>query len=173
MAIVAKAGSSNYTPAPAGAHAAVCVDIVDLGALETTYKEKTIKQHKVNIVWQIGELRPDGKPFDVRKRYTLSLHDKAGLRKDLEGWRGKPFSREELEGFDLEILLGKACLLNLIHATTERGTYANVAGIMRLPKDMEAPVQRDYVRVCDRPAVSDGGGWDGQEPPAGWDDVPF
>ena len=36
MPIVAKA-SADFTPAPAGTHAATCVDVVDLGILEVTY----------------------------------------------------------------------------------------------------------------------------------------
>lgn len=151
MPIYAKSsGGTNFTPATAGTHAAVCIDVVDLGVLEVTYNGKTKKQHKINIVWQIDEDRDDGKPFFVRKRYTLSLHEKAGLRKDLESWRGRAFTEQELEGFDVELLISVPCLLNLIHATKDGSTYANVASIMKLPKMMEAPKVRDYVRVCDR-----------------------
>src|ERR1700684_2934792 len=116
MAIVAKAsGGNDCKPAPAGTHAAVCCDVVDLGMLEVSFGGKTKTQHKVNLVWQIEEDRDDGKPFTVRKRYTLSLHEKASLRKDLESWRGRAFTPAELEGFDLEVLIGIGCMLNVIH----------------------------------------------------------
>lgn len=170
----AKAGSS-YPPAPAGAHAGVCVDVVDLGVLKVSWGGKEKQQHKVRIVWQIDEDREDGKPFQVSKRYTLSLHEKAALRKDLESWRGRAFTPNELEGFDLETLMGVAVLLNLIHNTRDGVTYANVASLMRLPKTMQAPTPRDYVRVCDRettngavapPSFEDG-------PEITDDDVPF
>jgi len=150
MPIIAKASGANFIPAPPGAHAAVCVDVVDLGMLEVSFGGKTKQQHKVRIVWQIEEVRADNKPFSVSKRYTLSLHEKAALRKDLESWRGKAFTAEELEGFDLEMLLSKAALLNVIQQTRDNSTYANVASIMRLPKGMSAPTPSDYVRVCDR-----------------------
>ena len=85
MAIIATAGDSKtYTPAPAGSHQAVCVDVIDKGILEVTYAGKTKKQHKVSLAWQIEELRDDGKRFLVYKRYTLSLNEKATLRHDLE-----------------------------------------------------------------------------------------
>lgn len=154
MAIVASAKSgNNFKPAPAGTHAAVCCDVIDLGILEVTYSGKTKKQHKVNIVWQIEELRDDNKPFLVRKRYTLSLHEKSAMRKDLESWRGKSFTNPELEGFDLEVLLGVGCLLNIIHAPHAGGgePYANVAAIMKLPRNMPAPKVVDYIRDCERP----------------------
>src|SRR5689334_6354597 len=137
MAIMASAkGGQDFAPAPAGTHAAVCCDVIDLGMLEVTFGGKTKSQHKVNIVWQIEELRDDGKPFNVRKRYTLSLHEKASLRKDLESWRGKAFTAEELAGFDLEALIGVGCMLNIIHKEREDGgtPWANVTAIMKLVK---------------------------------------
>lgn len=152
MPIVAKVGAS-FTPAPAGTHVSVCCDVVDLGELKVSYGGKDKHQHKVRIVWQIEENKSDGKPFTVSKRYTLSLHEKSSLRKDLESWRGRAFTAQELEGFDLEVLLGAPALLNVLHTVKEGSTYANVTSIMRLPKQMQAPAIRDYVRVCDRPAT--------------------
>lgn len=149
MAIYAKAGAS-FKPAPAGAHAAVCCDVVDLGEMKVSYAGKDKVQHKINIVWQIDELRDDGNPFTVKKRYTLSLHEKAALRKDLESWRGKPFTEPELQGFDIEALLSAPALVNVIHQSKDGTTYANVTGVMRLPKTMTAPTVANYIRVCDR-----------------------
>lgn len=173
MPIIAKASGGNFIPAPAGTHAAVCVDVVDMGLLEVNFGGKKKTQHKIRLVWQIEEDMEDGKPFIVQKRYTLSLHEKAALRKDLESWRGRAFTSQELEGFDVEVLIGIPCLLNVIHAVKDGSTYANVSAIMKLPKGMNAPQPRDYVRVCDRepaqnPPVTDqdfGGISD--------DDVPF
>lgn len=183
MAIIASAKSgSSFRPAPAGAHAAVCCDVIDLGVLEVTYNNKTKKQHKVNLAWQIEELRDDNKPFVVRKRYTLSLHEKAALRKDLESWRGKPFTDAELEAFDLEVLIGVPAMVNIIHAPRQGGgePYANVAAIMKLPRGMTAPKIEDYVRVCERepqshsedapPAAPD---IDGSDMGITDDDIPF
>lgn len=170
----AKAGTS-YPPAPAGAHAGVCVDVVDLGVLKVTWGGKEKQQHKVKVVWQIDEDRDDGKPHQVSKRYTLSLHEKSGLRKDLESWRGRPFTPEELDGFDLETLINVSALVNVMHATKDGNTYANVASLMRLPKGMQAPTARDYVRVCDREPATNGAvapSFD-EGPGITDDDVPF
>jgi hypothetical protein len=150
MAIIAKKSGASFIPAPSGQWSSVCVDVVDLGMLEVAFGGKKKTQHKIRIVWQISEVMSDNKPFLVQKRYTLSLHEKAALRKDLESWRGKPFTDDELNGFDLEVLLGVTCLLNVLQQTKEGDTYANVVGIMRLPKGMQAISQLDYVRVRDR-----------------------
>jgi hypothetical protein len=170
MPIFAKAGAS-FVPAPAGTHAAVCVDVIDLGMTEVTYSGKTQKKHKIVIAWQIDENMDNGKPFLVRRRYTCSLHEKATLRRDLESWRGRAFTDKELEAFDLESLLSAACLINVIHDSRNGSTFANVASVMRLPKGMTAPVSRDYIRVCDRPPAQTDGIEDGLGITD--DDVPF
>jgi len=170
MPIVAKSGT-DYKPAPAGTHSAVCVDVVDLGILAVTYAGETKEQHKIEIVWQIAEDRDDGKPYTIKRRYTCSLHEKASLRRDLESWRGKPFTDEECQGFDIEVLIGVPCMLGVVHNTTAKGTFANPSAIMQLPKGMPKIAPRDYVRVCDRAP-------DGTAPPNDFggvtdDDVPF
>lgn len=174
MAIVASKGSS-YVPCPAGAYAAPCCDVVDLGIVKSTYAGKEKKQHKIEIIWQTPELRDDGKPYLVKKRYTLSLHEKAGLRKDLESWRGRPFTEEELNGWDVESVISVPALINVVHNAANGSVYANVATIMRIPKGMPIPtLDPSYVRVQDRPAE----GGEATAPQEGeWqasdDDVPF
>jgi hypothetical protein len=157
MAIVAtaKSESGTFQPAPAGVHQAVCVDVVDLGILDVTWQGQTKKQHKINVAWQIAEDRDDGKPFLVFKRYTLSLSEKATLRKDLESWRGRKFTRDEEMGFDVESVIGANCLLNITHNQVKDTTYANVVSIMPLVKGMPLIHGRDYVRKVDRQPESD------------------
>ncbi|GEM_PF-4521665 len=51
------------------------------------------------------------------------------LRRDLENWRGRPFTREELRGFDLFKVLGTACQLMVTHTSQGEETYANVTAV--------------------------------------------
>jgi len=134
------------------------VDVVDLGLVEVTFQGKTQRRHKVVLVWQIDEVMDNNQPFLCRRRYSNSLHEMASLRRDLASWRGRDFSEQELLGFDLETLIGVGCLLNVIHETKNGQVFANVNSIMKLPKNMTAPMPRDYVRVVDRPqgAQADG-----------------
>lgn len=153
MPIYATAGdSTTFTPAPEGVHQAVCVDVVDQGMHESVWEGVARKLHKVAISWQIGEMRDDGKPYLVSKWYTLSLHEKASLRKELESWRGRPFTEAELKKFDVESVVGVNALLNIQHGESKGKTYANVVSIMPLVKGMAKMVpSSDYVRVVDRP----------------------
>lgn len=148
MAIPVRAPDSTFEPCPEGLHHGVCVDAVDLGIVQTAFGDK----HQVQLRWQVDELNTQGKRFEVRKTYTASLGDKANLRKDLEAWRGKAFTPDELKGFDLERLLGANCQLNVVHTLADNGNlYANVRGIVPAPKGAVRLVPQDYVRQQDRP----------------------
>jgi hypothetical protein len=157
MPIIAKAGGGNFVPCPAGQHAAVCCDVVDMGVLEVTFGGRVKKQHKIRIVWQIEEVMSDNRPYIAQKRYTLSLHKKAALRADLESWRGRPFTDQELMGFDVENVIGVPALLNIQQIVKDGETYSNIMTLMKLPKGMTVLQVRDYTRVIDR-APEEGAG---------------
>lgn len=148
MPIIAKGSSTKFEPCPAGVQHAVCCDVVDLGQLDTPWGAKW----KIDICWQTAETMEDGRPYLVKKRYTLSLNEKANLRHDLEAWRGRAFTEAELEGFDIEALIGANCQLNVVHkAGSKGGTFANVVSIMPLAKKTQKiDVTPDYIRVCER-----------------------
>lgn len=172
MAIIATAGdSTTRTPAPEGTHQAVCVDVIDKGMLPNKFKNGAL-QHKIDIAWQIAELRDDGKRFVVYKRYTLSLNEKATLRHDLESWRGRKFTRDEEMGFDVETVKGVNCLINIQHNTQGDKTYANVMSVMALPKAMPRMAADGYVRATNGEQEAD---VSQQEPPVTLtdDDIPF
>ena len=57
------------------------------------------------------------KPRAISETYTNSLGEKANLRKMLENWRGRAFTQEEMDGFDLRNVLGKACMISVVHGT--------------------------------------------------------
>lgn len=142
----------NFTPAPEGIHVACCCDVVDLGLADHGFGEK----HYVEIRWQLEEDNPETHDrFVVRRRYTNSLSEKASLRKDLETWRGRKFTREELRGFDLEVLVGKACQVQVSHRLTDQGrTFANVTAVIPVGKGQTNPGVVGYTRQADRPVAA-------------------
>jgi len=136
-------------PIPEGLYLGVCYLIADLGTHTDERWNKDIR--KVQIGWEIPELPPieyqdkdTGERISRRqavwKRYTLSLHEKAALRKHLESWRGKAFTQDELYGFDLQKVLGASCQLQIIHNTSDKSgkVYANVANVIQVPKGTTA-----------------------------------
>jgi len=121
----------DFEKCPAGVVPAWCVSVVDLG---TQNSEAYGVQKKVWILFETpGKTMSDGRPFGVSRFYTASLNEKASLRKDLEGWRGRAFTQEELDAFDLKKILGKSCLINVVHNDKDK---VGIAAIMPLPKEM-------------------------------------
>lgn len=155
-----KTGGEDFTPAPEGVHRAVCVSVIDLGTQEQTpYQGKPrAPTHKIQIRWELAdELMPDGKfkgqPFTVSKRFTYSTSEKADLRKTLESWRGKKFEASDFGpgGFSVDKLLGVSCMLQIVHEVREGKTYANIAGVMPMPKGMAkaAPSMEPFILSLD------------------------
>jgi len=142
--IIAKQSSnstSDFKLPPAGSFLARLYRIIDIGTQTTEWMGKKKMQRKIIAMFELhGEdndgqplQTAEGKPLIVSKRYTLSLDEKATLRKDLEAWRGKAFTQEELDGFNLEVLLGKCCMVSVTHSTYDGKEYANIAGISQVP----------------------------------------
>jgi len=156
MALYASKGDdsgSKYGPHPEGQFNAVCIDVVDLGMIESTFDGITKSQHKCQIRFFCGEPDEDGgDKWLTSSRFTVSLHEKANLRRFLKSWRGKDFTEAELKKFDLETLIGVPAFLQVSHAVSKGGnTYASIDTVMRLPKGQQAPeAPYGYVRACDR-----------------------
>lgn len=141
--IVAQSGS-DYKPVPAGSYVATCVRIIDLGTQTSNFNGQSKSQRKVLVTWEIPEVEfedayGDKMPALISSNYTASLHEKANLRQDLESWRGRAFTPEELKGFDLKNILGKPCMINVVHTEKDGNTYANVKAVMQLPKGVTGP----------------------------------
>lgn len=123
---------SPLEPVPTGVSLAVCANVFDIG-WHKGFEGRP--QWKVVILWELEKRRSSGERFLVMKKYTASLAERADLLRDLESWRGAPFTPEELKGFDLEDLRGAPCQLNLVAQTSGEGRiFAEVASIMRLQR---------------------------------------
>lgn len=136
-------GGHDFAQPPLGTHPARCVRIIDIGTQKGEYQGEANIRRQCIIAWELPtELMPDGEkagqPFLVSKFYTASLSEKANLRKDLENWRTRAFTKEELGGFESKNILGKPCMLSL--SANDKGKV-RVTGVMALPKGMEIPPQ--------------------------------
>lgn len=139
-------GGKDFEKAPQGVHVAICNLIADVGVQENKRYGK--KQHKVYIRWELVGTHVEwvdkegGKhegPLTIGNYYTASLSEKSLLRRDLENWRGRAFTGAELEQFDLFNILGHACQIMVKHNVVGEKTYANITGVMGLPKGTPKP----------------------------------
>lgn len=156
MSIVAKKGAQREM-VPAGPHVARCIKIMHFGHVPTVnFHGQDVMQDTVRITWEIpGEMRTfdeekGPQPMSISRDYTVSLGEKANLYKDLVGWRGKGFTQDELEGFDILNVLGAACMLSVIHQPSKNGNeYAKIVSISGLPKGTVCPENINPLFVWD------------------------
>ena len=205
MGFIAKdSGGGDFKKVPPGAYIGRCYSLIDLGTQHTSGQYGDKQQHKIRIAWELfGEdeqgnqltIDVDGKqmPMTISKSYTVSLHEKAGLRKDLAAWRGKDFTDEEAKAFDVSRLIGAYCMVNATTSETNGKTYTNVAGLTPLPGALKnakpAPVHENIIFDLDTPdmkvfngfheklqeAIKKSPEWakaTGRQQPAGFDDFP-
>lgn len=134
-------GGKEFEQAPTGNHIGRCIGLIDLGTQQGEYQGKTTHARKIVLRFElpnelISEGEFAGKPFVVSKFYTASLVEKANLRKDLEAWRGRPFTPDELMGFDSKNLLDKPCMVNVTHTEKKK---AKISGVTPIPKGLVVP----------------------------------
>lgn len=140
---------------PAGTHVARFYKFMNLG---TRYQEymgvmKDYPDTLINISFELPlelneyEVETDGvkekvsKPFSISREFTLSMGSKSNLRPIVEGILGVQLTDEEASAFDLESIVGMACLVTVTHRKSADGqkTYANLTATSPLMKGMVAP----------------------------------
>lgn len=135
--------SSNFTPTPLGTHVARCIRVIDIGTQHGEYKGEPSVKNQVVVVFELPqelyEAKDGMKPYVISKYYTNSLAEKATLRAHLVSWRGRDFTDEELDAFDLETIVGKPCLVTVVEGTKK--DKRNISTVTGLPKGMECPPQ--------------------------------
>lgn len=139
-------GDSNYSNkiAPVGMHLARIYQIIDLGTTEQTGQFGG-KKRKVQILFELPletavfDPEKGEQPYYARNMYTLSMHEKSTLRKDVHSMLGKQLTDAEAKTFNIFNLIGRECMVNIIHRPSGDKTYANIQTITPVPKGMVCP----------------------------------
>ncbi|MES2783797.1 MAG: hypothetical protein V4657_13465 [Pseudomonadota bacterium] len=162
MAIMAAdSGGGDFKRPTPGNHIAICTLIVDLGRQHNRSPQfgDSIK-HQIYVRWELTDEPLEWQDKDtgeqksrfmsIGKFYTVSLHEKANLRKDLESWRGTPFTEEQAKGFDVAKLLGAPCMLNVIDNVGNDGNVrSKVSAIAPLHKSIPKPTPTEPLVIYD------------------------
>lgn len=121
MSTIVKEEVAVVHPIPTGNYQSVCYGVWDIGlqAKEAYGDQPARTVHQIILAFELSERidsndEANGKRYQIYKWYTKSLHEKAGLRKDLTSWRGKDFTPQELNGFDVDTVIGANCFLNVV-----------------------------------------------------------
>ena len=150
MAILATnegSGQNRMEPIESGTHIATCAQMVHIGTVEDEFDGKPVKGNKVRLTFELpNELVTfkEGEPEQPRfisKEFTLSLNEKATLRKFLDSWRGVAFTEDEAKSFDVTKLLGVSCMLSITIKKSKKSgnSYNDILSASKLMKGTEAP----------------------------------
>ena len=134
--------SGDFKPHPEGIHPAICVDVMDLGLVETDFQGQKKMVNKVKLTFESEAQTEDGKRCTVSKNFTASLHPKAKLAEFLGKWRGRPVAPGE--SIDLQKLIGANCTLVISHQKNLSGkTYASIDAVSKPTKRVAPSGQYD------------------------------
>ena len=125
--------SGDFKPHPEGIHSAVCVDVIDLGLVETEFQGQRRMVNKLRLVFESEQRMEDGRNCTISKNFTASLHPKAKLAEFLGKWRGRAVVPGET--IDLRKLIGACCMIVVGHQQNQQGrTYAGIDAISKPTK---------------------------------------
>jgi len=127
----------DFKPHVEGIHPAVCVDVIDLGMMETEFQGQRRLVNKVRVFFETEQRNEEGKNCIITKTFTASLHPKAKLSEFLGKWRGRPVLPGE--SIDLAKLIGACCTLVISHQQNLVGrTYASIDAVSKPTKRLVA-----------------------------------
>ena len=136
---------SNYEVIEAGNYVARLYQIIYLGTLPTEWKGEQKMTEKIWLTFELCDEKKvfkegeEAKPLAISREFTLSMGEKSNFRPFVEGFIGTRFVGDEVYEFDIDDLIGKECLLNVVHNVSGDNTYANIQNATPLPKGMKAP----------------------------------
>jgi hypothetical protein len=151
--ITAKGSDSKFKPHAEGQFVGQCVDTINLGEKVQDFPgSPSYLAPTCALVYRTGERNEEtGEFIDIAREFTVSMGEKANLRKYLEQWRGKPYTPEQLDaGVPIDKLTGQHGLLTIAHRKSGKGRiYANITACVGIPKQMAGSVEKytDYVRA--------------------------
>jgi hypothetical protein len=148
LVLESKAGG-DFKPHVEGIHPAVCVDVIDLGMVETEFQGQRRLVNKVRLVFETEQRNEEGRNCSITKTFTASLHPKAKLADFLGKWRGRPVVPGE--SIDLAKLIGANCTLVISHQQNMVGrTYASIDAVSKPTKRLAASGQYDPEKARQR-----------------------
>lgn len=143
--------SGPRTLCPAGPQSVIAADGIYLGYTVDQFPGTPPKLvEKYALIFLTLDTNPEtGRPFEMAREFTISMHEKAGLRKFLESWRNKRYTDDEARSVPLHKVIGQCGMALVEHKTSAAGNeYAKLASIMPLPKNMpKAEIPADYTRA--------------------------
>lgn len=137
--------------APEGTFMARVVGLIHIGTYEDEYMGDPIISNKIRLTFELPDEKfifkegEEPRPFVVSQEYSLSMGEKANLRKVVEGIVGK---LDKPSDFDVETLMGKECIVTIKHKEDKKGgIWPMISSTSPLMKGQVCPMQVNKTKV--------------------------
>ena len=130
LTISGESGGGDFPKLEPGIYHGTCYSIIDLGESDQEYKGVVSKKKRIHLGFEITEavdpstnivMTEDGRPFGAFKTYTASTSELSTLRKHVESWRGKSYTDEEVNSFDITQMIG--CTVKIEIGLTKKSDF--------------------------------------------------
>ncbi len=168
MAIIApKSEKKEFEIVKAGSHVGIAYSLIMLGTHEEEWEGTEKKSIKMFLSFELPNLRkvfkegePE-KPMSISTYVNLSMYSQSKLRGWIHNIIGVTLTDKEADSFDVMQILGKPCLLNVIHKLSKKSgkMKTNIEGVAQMIEGMPVPVQFNPNRVVNL-FENLGGKWD-------------
>lgn len=141
MSTKAPKQETEFELVPEGTYIARIYRFIHLGTQSSMWSGKETLQKKILLSFELPLKKTvfkkeDGEqPFTIHSRYTLSMFKTSQLRQMVESIMGKKMTDEEAYDFELEDLVGKACMISVVH----NDGFANIKSIVPMPEGITCP----------------------------------
>ena len=129
----------------AGSQLGILYGIIDLGTQKTEWKGEIKMQRKILLQFEfpafthVFDEKKGAEPLVLSRKFTWSMGDKANFKAFVQGWRGKAFTKEEANSFDVGKMLKVPAFINIVERTSNGKTYQNIDSASKPPKGYAIP----------------------------------
>jgi hypothetical protein len=149
-------GGSRAPLIEAGTYLGICYGIIHVGNSPDTYNGETYMKNRLRLLFEIPsethvfDEERGAEPRVMSKEFTFVISDNSHLKKDLQSWRGKPFTPEELKGFNIFNVIGAPCMLSISVKTSKKSNreYNLINGISKVMKGLDVPNLHQELLMC-------------------------
>lgn len=151
MAVIAtKRETKKRELLPIDNYMARCCKVIHVGTTEYEKNETTYENNKAVLFFEIIGA---AEPTLVSEEVILDTNKDSKFRKLLNNWRGLDLTDEEAEAFDITVLAGKPCMVNIGHETIkyDGGVFdkERILSISKMPSSIKCPEGKQPVAVLD------------------------
>ena len=135
--LTAVAPMKKYENCAEGTYQSCLIRAYYCGTHANKFEPANAAQKKIVLVFELDEPLPDGSGnYVMSTTVTFSVNEKSGLTKLLKPVMGSSYPDKPGQQLDINTMLDMRVMLTVSHQTKNDKTYANIAGLARIPRGL-------------------------------------